>query len=523
MLILSPRPLSVLMALLSVLLVSPAFAQVAFEKTMADFAKDYRVTIVTESQPLQLDLPEDKFAGIQAEMSKAETTAQRLAILADAFDYAVKADPAFPTLFVLHKQYNNPEDLPDVTFEEGRLAVKNIRKATLPYEPNTSSGPVLWKIYHSLNPAEQAQLSAPEGVPVSLLTPAQRQNLIGVVNTAYFFHLSVWTIMEERLDGCRSPKAQFGQREFFGVNLPYYEGPLKELQHLNWTVVLNSRVFTQSLGGTTVSAAKNDAELIDDKLVMKTPDPTAPNAKPTNSPTFRLVALPLKDAVCRIEARMPDAGSAVRKAFVDAPLETKKVCLFGEGFTAAEKILEGLAAVYGLRVVHPDDQTARITMQAVRPQEIAPAEVKGEVYRLLPLPIAHIFQKAKARPAFVTAIRELRTLVEPELAKREGGVLLLSQADPRARDLIAISSLLTCETDVFRLTDQSKHLALLTNFGQARIRVAYEMSKENPDKVRIQYALKTSVPGTEKPMSASIGATTTVPLKRLNEALSTVQ
>jgi|GEM_PF-5968341 len=502
------RGISVLLPLLMAL---PSAGQVAFEKVMTDFAKANRVTILTESQPLQLDVTEENIASVRSEAEKVKTVKERLVLLAQAFDYSVADTPALPTLFVLHKKYSNPEDLPDITFEEARLAAKNIRKATKEFEPELAPGVPIWHIYNSLSPEAKQKMSSPQGIPVSQLSPTQQRRLFRVACTSYFRRLDDWRIIEERLDGCRSPKAQFTYRPFSGLVVPIYEGPQSDSKDM-WFVALNFRVFTQSMGGTTINEAKGEAEIVDNKLVLYKPDPTDPKAKPKASFLFRPVAISLQKAVANISTRLPSPSSKVAKAVVDSHLQSKKICLFGEEFTTPVKCLDGLAAVYGLRIVHPDAKTARITMQVPYQKDIS--EVKEKVQRLLPLPIVHIFEKGRASRHFMSAVRELRSLVEPELAQRNPQVLPINESSPRALDLIGISSLLTCEKAVSSLPSQPP--PLLRNFAQAKLRFSYETSTENPNQIRLQYNLQAPMQGLRKPLVNGVSAITTVPKESLN-------
>src|SRR5947209_3472482 len=96
-----------------------------FDSALTSLSQQARVVIVCEGQPLRVELSDAEVERISERVDLSGTPlATAVEQVAAAFDYeCVRAGAA---VFVLTKRYSDPNDLPDVTFEEAAGSLESI-------------------------------------------------------------------------------------------------------------------------------------------------------------------------------------------------------------------------------------------------------------------------------------------------------------------------------------------------------------------------------------------------------------
>ncbi len=389
-----------------------------FDSAFQTLAAQARVAFVAEGAPRNRTLDDKQLQGIPAEAPLDEMVNK----LADAYDYVVERRRS-TSIFILKKRYTDPADLPGVTLEEGRLALRDVLRILSRHHRKTDSSRLLRDLAASLTQDQLRQMRGrregtgirspfPKSQALPLTALSARQRALVWQFTTYFYvqRKAQWAdAIASEMDALLVDGAAFGWSSQYGDRAFGYETPNKSQGAPIGAVrfwPLSSRMVTAMVvKKSDASARRIPGYMTPLQKEAEKPDPTAPTP-PTDiaSPAAREAAAPstLQSVVARLNAR---PGSGDTRMAVDDALADKPVTVFGTESAAPGQILDALAAVYGLRVkVQEDDGTLLLTRRLPR---MAPriTDLPDTVRHSYPEPLLRAFL-ADARDRFDAEERE---------------------------------------------------------------------------------------------------------------------
>lgn len=485
-------------------------ATVSFDMSMAELSKKYKVCILCEGLPFRYSVDGDAVETLQTILANEKVSVDdKIAAVAKAFDYSVENNA--PNCFLLSKNFSFSGDIPEVSFDEVRRAIRNLQTYTNDVHVDDSDNNMS-AFFASLNEEQKQQIKT--GMSISEFNPEQQAALR---RFAWTFPLAGADDIKKvalRLQGCRSPKASFAREDFYGATYPIYKGPFG-LHHEEWKVVLGLWVNTQSGGGTTFNGVRGRVDLVDNQIVTLEVDPTTPQSGKgdtlqPSSATLTLGILPTKLKNCT-SAEVPEETVDLR---IDECISGKHICLFGEENIDSRTLINATTKLYNLRVVTKKGNAILLTTQIARTLQ-NPNDFSKEVRRLVPisfwraldngmaaetkrleaLPIQSLesafgdsdpdfakleiprYAKIATRTRLYTdSVRRLRKIVEPLLDKVNPKSLRMLDAPPEALDQVALSSLITLTNDLLSIPDIMP--TYINYFEQAKI--ALQVSSPSP-------------------------------------------
>jgi hypothetical protein len=149
-----------------------------FQSAFQAIAKQAHVCILAEDAPIQSELPE---RGVSLPTGSTPTAESLIKKVAAAYDYTVEhAGPsgsAVHQVFLLRKRFTGQNDLPDVTFDECRIAFAQIAGFIHPFKPQPPTGSNTNTVLDIADALSEQQLRqmASGGIPIRSLSPSQRQ------------------------------------------------------------------------------------------------------------------------------------------------------------------------------------------------------------------------------------------------------------------------------------------------------------------------------------------------------------
>ena len=338
-----------------------------FAGALTALAAQGRVAFVAEGEPLKAALSEAEVDDHFAEGAAALPLSAAVEKVATSYDY----DAALAKgggLFVLRKRYSDPNDLPGVTLEECRLAVRDVLHVLSRYDPavlqaGMSDDPALQELMASLSPAQLEALQDKQvRLPVSALSPRQRELV-----WRFALHAYVQTPTNDlrhvraRFDTVLHRDTWFGWSEMLGLRLFGYEGPQAEPLHPgSYFRPLSHAHLVQYGPGGSASIAQAPRPFNRDGTPNERPhaDPTQPTPADVeagkNEAAFGSTTLGA--AVAALNAR---GGDAVKFA-LDETLAAKPVTVVGGEKAAPARVLAALADAYGLPIKEDKDGTLRL-------------------------------------------------------------------------------------------------------------------------------------------------------------------
>ena len=494
-----------------------------FDTALPALAKQGRVAIVCEGQPLHLDLTTDQTQQLAQRINPdGMPLEEAVKWVAAAYDYRTERTGA--NTFVLTKRYTDPNDLPDIPFEETTAAFQNILIATQNFYPAIDDGNAIYNILSTVSDAHRAQLA--KGILISDLDADQKRNARSLVNSIEFRYLTDIDTLSRRLQACRNSSAYFTEMQKYGVTFPVYDAPYG-YQGAMWKVALDGWFVTATGSSDVGSSVPSGVTLVNNKLVVNQPglvEPTAP--RPANQipvPVSSKLRLTLAGACKQLTDRLI-AAHVLLSVQTEAALSSKALCLAGAQYNSPQMLIQAIATVYGLDV--QNDQGVETLIQP-RPIILKdPKDMKAEFKRLLPAPyqraVARLqhedgfatipaptllalggaiasdvntpdFSLAHASTLYLTSVRRLREIIEPEIRKHPNQKLPIAEADAEAQDMLGLSNLAVALGNFYSLSQPP--VSYVTDLDGATLTLDQDMT--NPQQIKF---------GIEETNSKGVGA-----------------
>lgn len=445
-----------------------------------------KATIVTESVPLRQTLTPKETQQLRAALKSGEK-AEAVAIVAAAFDYSIRAKTT--NTYVLTKKYRLEGDLPDITLQEvvsGLAAFFKDYQYISYNDAEISTSRAALKLKTQLTDEERKSLA--KGVIVKdlreSLLPAlwsvsnvDRNESFGTIDRAY-----------RRLKQCDKPSTTFHKGTFYGLASPYYEGDFYYTVP-RVKIAMGWNLFTD-IGGFS-PYPKDEANGMWSKgrktFQPSSADPTTPiKSADTSSKTVCPARTTLQLLVDKLNDRVRGGeqitvGSLSIKSFaVVKGLQSKSVCVFGEGRTNPYIIFKAVGEVYELPIVYADGN-ATLSLHSSRNLKSL-YELPGDLRRLLPAPFRRAVAGQQARgkdsyaiekSLYIPAMRRLRERVEPKLNDADEQPISVNDFDDEVKGLIAMTTL--SDSSVLFALDglMNSYPEYLTNFPDATITVRF--------------------------------------------------
>jgi len=355
-----------------------------FREALQAIAAQAPVTIVAEGRPLPRATGKEALGDASAATMDLEDAVR---LVATDFDYAVarRGD-----IFLLTKRYSDPRDLPGVTAEEWRLAIRDLDSLLADLSPQFEAlglrhkpDPVIAGLMTTLTAGQLKQM-ARGGLKLADLTPDQVEAVRGFVlynylqipleeidtvvrQTEWFFRPdSAFTFQSVR-DGADAFGLEWMEKRQ-GSPEPQFI-PLSEGVGLTGT--LSHAATLRQLGRLPASPPLR-------RFIASTSGTGAASAAGTIEGTVADVAESLR-------RRLP----AGRRIDIDAPLCPKPITVIGAEHTSLNLLLDGIARVYGLRLID-DPRNARLWLtrrHVRRPDDLG--ELTMALRSALPDPLVH--------------------------------------------------------------------------------------------------------------------------------------
>ena len=368
---------------------SPAQASV-FKDALAALVQQGHTCIVAEGSPFHLTLKLDKSPTVP-DHTPLETAVKAVA---DAYDYDEQRQG---NVFTLTKRYTDPADMPSVTLEECTTAAEYAANLLGLYAPPpAATGPKAdpgWdqinSVLSTLSPDQAQAIFSKKGLPVSSLSSDQRA-AVDRWDTGILLdgpHLDAQRFLVKLQ---QAPKCQVGMGDIavnadghgtvtvFGRRGPDPRDP-----------VSTDRVFFTTF--------EDGVRFLGDKLDDQSGGPVTQDE--------------LTAARARREGEKADGHETLAQAVaglnsrgahfqvLDA-LAAKTVMVAGDAEAAPAAVLDGLAAVYGLRVYRRDDGVTELThMERVTSLDLS--AMHDALLRALPAPLLRAAHFADAQAATV--------------------------------------------------------------------------------------------------------------------------
>lgn len=447
-----------------------------FKTVLNALAKQGRVAFVAEGTPFKATLTDEQMRVLCDSDAPLSQTVSRLA---QAYDYSVESRSG---VYRLKKCYTDPNEIPNVTLDEARLAAgeaKRILNAISPYSPQrpVENDPAFQQFVLSLTP-EQWQATKNETLRVSSLKPFQQQQ---IRRLALFYFVQLFAQRKTELVSSKLDKV-VGQ----DIVLCWRTHPLGE------------RLFGYGQASRVSKTPwfeplSTPATFITGELPLEFGHaPGQPFADPTTPlPGADAVAISanldtLESTVATLNktlaARAPDPPVIT----VDSALAAKPVTVAGLTNASPYEVLSACADVYGLRVMEQDNgRTRRLTRRALfLPGDVT--RLSEALRRVFPDPFLRALhrderdrardealraaqpnssaeqvravvaeQQAEQEARFrrwqnaplalrTAAVRRLRATVEPKVKQALNGELPLSALDEAEKSALAAALMYGC-------------------------------------------------------------------------------
>lgn len=429
----------------------------SFYEAFSTLAQKAHVTFVIESEPLHPMLGPNIPIGLTP---KGEPLSTLVPKIAAAYDYETVRSG---NVFILTKYFSNPEDIPDVTLAECAQAMDDVALVLAPFNPQFKYGqveksPAIQDLLSSLMPEQIAALQDNKhGLAVASLPPNQQQeaeqlvlflyvqlplgNTISAMRQIKSIGEAVPVFCRRNLSNLwiKAPRIDMGGINLFGVE---YLGVLAGRTRF---IPLSKPNNVSSEGG---GIGVTWGGLNDGKPVLSDNDPTDPTppaipAAPLGAAGSVVNSETLDAIINRLNTRI----GGKPKLTVDAALAPKRVAIFGEQFTPPIKILDALAALYGLRVRHSDDEKSLRLTRRLFQVPLTPEGISLAIQALMPAPLIRARQNYLGRqpaPLHIAAVRALRTVIEPKLKASKTSRVSLSELS--SRENMALAAALMADT-----------------------------------------------------------------------------
>ncbi|MCW3096383.1 MAG: hypothetical protein JWL77_2001 [Chthonomonadaceae bacterium] len=416
-------------------------------------ARRLRIAFVAEGEPVFVN----KEVPVPS-LDKNLTTDNVVREVADYFDYSAVRKG---NVYLLTKRYTNPSDLPDVTSEECRAAIKSIVKILAEYNPkipsDTRAGTPEAAIITLLT-ADQLTKLGTDGLPVSDLTPAQHAELWRLARKFYLQNEA--DQCEQLLDELESRNPAdptFHWQTVANVHAFGYDTRSMMYNKIMFFPVSDSHRLGVSPGGTVLPRTGTRTV---GGVVVAIPDPTDPNALPAQVKLFlddkakSLHCVTLSDAIAALNG--PSGNGVTYK--VDPMFTAKHVTLVGTDQLSGDALMQALAAVYGLRVAHNEDGrivlTRPLVIEATQISELGralasaiPAPINREIQagalssliRNQPGPPRSHEYQSHGNALCRSAMQRFRYIAEPQVKSQPEAQLTLSKLGDRARSMFEFS------------------------------------------------------------------------------------
>ncbi len=389
-----------------------------FTSALSALSAQGKVAFVAEGKPFVSTLSDDNLDKLTKSLpvGDAATLREVTDSIAHAYDYDVVRLPAQPHLVLLLKRYNNPNDFPQISYEEAVRSLHNIILATNTLNPRVTDlgrpGSPFERLYDSSTAEQRVKLTNPTAV--SDLTPERQRVVWQLACQSYFMPMGSFDNVYARLEGLRDPRTVFCWMDWtewmaspFPLSVFGWEGPFGP-NHGNHRCAISHNLHMAPGGATGLSVSYKAAiasGLIDMKtgrLLKPLPDDqTAPIVEPTIAKTTNLTStapanetlkntLTLQNAVHQLnENAGADTGKIdadIFHATVDDALANKTVTLIGTQATPPFVLLDAFSRIYGLWIVAQKDKSYFLTLRAPCPcKQIT--DVPQEIRRLFPEPM----------------------------------------------------------------------------------------------------------------------------------------
>ncbi len=352
----------------------------SFPEALKSLATQGHVAFVAEGSPLHPKITEANAPNLQHDVALSTAVDK----IAAAFDYTASRQG---NVFVLEKNYTDPDDLPGVTPAECALALKDFSLVVAVFDPHLprhlsgQDDPLIADLIHSLTPM-QTQAMQNSFLSVAALTPDQK---------SYVYRMGLSLYLRN------TPQALTGLATSILTKMPAYSVGVADWHFPGGPTF--PHLFGYRVSDTTDKDMFRPFEGVrfqNGAVVGQTVDATAPlPAAP--------VVLPVDDGQTTLrEAVAGLAADGKKPVTVDAALREKPLTVAGAENAPPSEVLAALTSVYGLRVRTDSDGTRVLTRVAFR----IPLEVTGvptEVRRVLPLPLLHLIHDSavqEGRPSW---------------------------------------------------------------------------------------------------------------------------
>jgi hypothetical protein len=370
--------------------------KIGFDFVLERLSERCRCAILVEGWPIKDEVDPATLPPIfhsEQEKMRPEDAAKIL----EMFDYSVEQRR---NVLLLRKRYSSPDDLPAITIEEARDAVRDVQTVISPFFLNlkrggASSDPAVKQFITSLAPEQLAAMADPsKGLPLSDLSPEQRA--------------ATWRVSLHFYTGRPERAIQAVQHQLTCAS--------KDELYIGWPKRSSSRVFGY---GFPASSGTGDAFRhlthetgrigLDGSSFMMGGVPSAPpgtlgvpgtGAAPRTDKNRDPARLPpvstLREQVDALNIRSGEQPGALTTA-VDDSVAAKPVYLVGGKYATPTEALRGLVDLFSLRLVKsPRKEEQRMTRHKVRPVQ-RPEDIPEGVLAALPAPLLRAFSAESPR------------------------------------------------------------------------------------------------------------------------------
>lgn len=330
----------------------------SFAASLNTIARQAKIAIVAEGVPLRVTLPPKE----AARLAKTLPLEDALDVVAAAYDYEVLRKPAraggdigarpASTVAILMKQYTEPDDLPDLPFDECIAIlsdVEQILRVSGPRAKISVPSQAVLPIADALTPEMRERLK--EGLPVSELPADLQQKARDLA-----LHLFMGDLLK---------KATFGAEHLRAAQTTTVR--YKPVPRGGKPLVLDNPKVAD---GTSFLVVDTDASVSiftgDDGTNVYQPKPADLSPPDRERRAAIPEAITLKELIAYLQPRSAETLS------LDPVLAEKTVTATGGKFAPPMDVLEGVAQMYGLRVLRPEEGKRKLTRRGIKfPQRMA--------------------------------------------------------------------------------------------------------------------------------------------------------
>lgn len=360
-----------------------------FKDALAALAQQGHVCIVAEGSPLHSTLAPDKVPVVPDHTPLEDA----VRMVADAYDYDAQRTG---NVFTLTKRYTDPADMPSVTLKECTTALEDVSLMLNAFDPPSPAvGPSVdpgWDTINSvlstLSPDQFQKAQSKQGLPVSSLGPDQRAAVdrwdrgILLDGSCHFVDRLLSSLK-------RIPQSQVGM------------GSIAVNAYGHGTVAVFGLQGTDAAGKVSFNTFEGYVVFPGGKEADQSGGPVT--ADELNAARARRAQADGHETLEQAVAALDGRGGHFQ---VLDELAAKTVTVAGDANAAPAAVLDGLAAVYGLRVqARPNAPTLLTHPERVTPVDLT--TMHDQILSALPAPLlraAH-FADAQALKARLNAPR----------------------------------------------------------------------------------------------------------------------